>query len=417
VHSKALQTAGISGLGGPTLSLAGARYAYSASLDVNLDPVNQQLAQVLQHLPPPLSGLAGAIPANPFPSQYTYNRSDAATTASVSAAWPLYVGGATDAVRGFVDAQEHEAKAEALRTEHELMTQLVQRYFGAQLSAKAARLRQQAYENVLRHDQAIEKMLSSGVVSRIERLHARATLEEATRNLQKAQDDAALSVVALNSMLRDSASMTLRSPLFVLTEPIQDLAYFTKAAMEHHPGLSKVAAKKSQAEQLHAGQEALRKPQVFAFAQHQIAASNPDWVAGIGVRWTLFETLNRDKLSQATQQQIIQAGHTDAQARSDIALLVEKNWLLLEQARRHFTSLQSGTDLAQEILRLRRAGLKEGTSTTLDLMDAEISWAKIQTERAQVAFDYGMALARLLESCGLSEEFPMYLARADVKVE
>jgi len=73
--------------------------------------------------------------------------------------------------------------------------------------------------------------------------------------------------------------------------------------------------------------------------------------------------------------------------------------------------------LAKEVLRLRTAALRQGTGTALELMDAEVNQAKVQTERAQSAFDYVMALARLLESCGLSDDFGRYLSLADLKVE
>lgn len=74
-------------------------------------------------------------------------------------------------------------------------------------------------------------------------------------------------------------------------------------------------------------------------------------------------------------------------------------------------------DLSAEVLRLREAGLREGTSTTLDLIDAQLNNAKVQTERAQAAHDYVLALAALLESSGLSDEFANYMAQADVKVD
>jgi len=137
----------------------------------------------------------------------------------------------------------------------------------------------------------------------------------------------------------------------------------------------------------------------------------------VGARWTLYDPVDRDKMAAASQQQIAQAEHTDAQARNDIALLVERNWRVLEQARRQFLSMQPGAEVADEVLRLRKAGLREGTSTAVDLMDAEMYVVKVQTERAQAAYDYVVALASLLEGCGLSEEFAAYMARADVKVE
>ena len=102
--------------------------------------------------------------------------------------------------------------------------------------------------------------------------------------------------------------------------------------------------------------------------------------------------------------------------RSDIALLVEKNWLAVEQARTQYLAGQAQENLARELLRLRNAGLKEGTSTALDLIDAQLNLAKVQTERASSANQYVQALAALLESTGQSDAFAQYMARADILI-
>jgi outer membrane protein TolC len=412
VESAQLRRSAVEGLGGPVVNLSGAAYRYNANLDVNLDPLNRVLPGALSQLPPQLAGSLAQMPH--LPSSYTLNRSKSDTTASVSAIWPLYMGGASTAARGLLQAQADEAEADAHQTGHEATTVLVQRYFGAQLAERAAALREAALATIEQHDAAAQKMLDAGVIARVERLQARSALEEARRNARKARDDADLAATALTRTLKSDERVRPTSPLFVLTQPVEPLPHFIDTALARHPGLSKVAAKKEQATQLHAAQEALRKPQVFAFGQRQLKTGrDADWVAGIGVRWTLWDSVNRDALAESSHRQIEQAERTGAQAQNDIALLVEKNWLALDQARRAFVAMQPSLELADEVLRLRTAGLQAGTSTTLDLIDAQVNQAKAQTERAQAAHDYVKALADLLESCGQSDRFGAYMARAD----
>lgn len=136
----------------------------------------------------------------------------------------------------------------------------------------------------------------------------------------------------------------------------------------------------------------------------------------MAVRWTLWDSIDRDALAASSQRKIEQAELTQAQALSDIALLVEKNWLGVEQARRQYQAQQAQEDLARELLRLREAGLREGTSTTLDLIDASLNLAKVQTKRAELANQYVQALAALLESTGQSEEFDRFMAQADIQI-
>jgi outer membrane protein TolC len=415
VDSKSLQSRGVKGLGGPVISLFASAYAYNANLDVNLDPINQRLTQFGQQLPIPVQTLAAQVP--PFPSSYTFNRRGTGNTQSISAVWPIYMGGASDAVRGFVAAQGSEARADADKTSHELGTQLVQRYFGAQLAVKAAALRQAALNDIAQHDAASAKMLAVGVISRIERLQAKVAYEDAKRNALKAQDDAELAAVALARTVKSDTPVLPDTPLFVLTQPVEPLPHFLNEALLRHPGLAKVNAKKMQAEALHKGQEALRKPQLFAFGQRELKTGNANWIGGLGLRWTLYDAVDRDALAAASNKQIEQAGRSEIQARSDISLLVEKNWRTLEQLRRQFLATAPGVELARELVRLRTAALREGTGTALELIDAQVNQAKAATERAQVAYEYVSALASLLESCGLSDDFGRYIARADVRVQ
>jgi len=415
VDSAAWQRRAVESLGGLSVSLTGAAYAYNANLDVDLNPLSQALPGIASQLPPQLGGMVAQLPH--LPASYTLNRHKTDVTASVNAVYPLYMGGIDNAARGLADARTREAQADSARVSDELASLLVQRYFGAQLADRAAVLRETALQSIEKHDVAAQKMLDAGVIAKVERLQARSALEDARKNARKARDDADLATTALTRTARAEERVQPTSPLFVNSQPVQPLDYFIDAALARHPGLEKVAAKKAQASQLHAADEALRRPQVFAFGQRQIKSGNADWVAGIAVRWTLWDSIDRKALAASSQAQVEQAERTGAQARSDIALLVEKNWLALEQARRQYFAQQAGVDLSAEVLRLREAGLREGTSTTLDLIDAQLNNAKVQTERAQAAHDYVLALAALLESSGLSDEFANYMARADVKVD
>lgn len=415
VDSAAWQRRAVESLGGLSVSLTGAAYAYNANLDVDLNPLSQALPGIASQLPPQLGGMVAQLPR--LPASYTLNRHKTDVTASVNAVYPLYMGGIDNAARGLADARTREAQADNARVSDELASLLVQRYFGAQLADRAAVLRETALQSIEKHDAAAQKMLDAGVIAKVERLQARSALEDARKNARKARDDADLATTALTRTARAEERVQPTSPLFVNSQPVQPLDYFIDAALARHPGLEKVAAKKAQASQLHAADEALRRPQVFAFGQRQIKSGNADWVAGIAVRWTLWDSIDRKALAASSQAQVEQAERTGAQARSDIALLVEKNWLALEQARRQYFAQQAGVDLSAEVLRLREAGLREGTSTTLDLIDAQLNNAKVQTERAQAAHDYVLALAALLESSGLSDEFANYMARADVKVD
>ncbi|PIG09260.1 outer membrane protein TolC [Comamonas sp. 26] len=415
VDSARLRREGMEGLGGPSVAVIGLGYRYSANVDLDLDPARRALGNGISLLPPQLGGAVAQLPS--LPSNYNLQRKDTAASASLAAVWPLYMGGLGNAVRSELDAMTDEAVADAASSADQLQTLLVQRYFTTQLAERAATLRQRALEGVRAHDDAAQRMLKAGVIAQVERLQASAALAEAQQQSRKADDDARLARSALLRTVHANVAVRPSSPLFVSSEALPPLQRFLDSAQSHHPGLSKIAAKRRQAESLHDATEALRKPQVLAFGMREVNTSGkPNWVAGVAVRWALWDSIDRDKLSAAGQRKVEQAELTDAQVRSDIGLLVEKNWLAVEQSRSQYLAGQAQENLARELLRLRQAGLKEGTSTALDLIDAQLNLAKVQTERASVANQYVQALAALLESTGQADEFSRYMARADIQI-
>lgn len=415
VESARLRRDGMQGLGGPSVAVTGMAYRYSANADIDLDPARQSLLGVLGQLPAPL---AGAVPQLPqLPSNVNLQREASRATASMSLLWPLYIGGLGDAVRGELDAMADEAVADAAGSEQGVRSLLVQRYFGTQLAERAARLRERALLAVREHDAAAQSMLQAGVISPLERLQAQAALADAEQQARKARADAGLAAAALARTLKAGARVLPTSPLFVASEPLPPLQGFIDAAQQQHPGLGKVEAKRRQAGSLHDAQEALRRPQVLGFGMREISSGGkPNWVAGVAVRWTLWDSIDRDALAASSQRKIEQAELTREQALADIALLVEKNWLAVDQARTQYMAQQAQENLARELLRLRGASLREGTGTALELIDAELNLAKVRTERAQTANQYVQALAALLESSGQSAEFERYQARADIQI-
>lgn len=314
VESARLRRQGSERLGGPSVAVTGMAYHYSANAQLDLDPARRLLPGVLATLPPATQqGLA---------SLYVEREKNVAS-ANLSLVWPLYLGGLSDAVRGGLDAATEEAQADAASSRDSLHSLLAQRYFGAQLAERAAQLRERSLDAVRRHDAAAQKMLEAGTIAQVERLQAHAALAEAEQQARKARDEADLADTALARTLKAHTRVRPGTPLFVSSQPLPPLEQFIAAAEQRHPGLSKVRARQRQAESLHEAQEALRRPQVLAFGSHDIASQGkPNWIAGLAVRWTLWDSLDREALAASSLRSVEQAELTQSQIRSDLALLV-----------------------------------------------------------------------------------------------
>jgi len=204
--------------------------------------------------------------------------------------------------------------------------------------------------------------------------------------------------------------------------PVEPIERWTQHGLAAHPGLALLDAKRQQTAQLETIARAALMPEVFAFGTYQfnkevLTPVEPDWIVGVGVRFTLFDRLDRSSLIAASQRQSAGVTAYTEQARDDISTLIEKRWRELEQARQRYLLLESSIALAKENVQLRERGFGEGLSTSLDLVDARLSLSRAEIDRAQAARDYVVALAELLEASGQSERFNEYAAHADIRIE
>jgi len=398
--------------------------AYHLDQDIDLstlkngiiDGVNNRVDSVI----PPIASLPdlpnfGELVGERIPDSYDLKRSGSTTGAGVGVVWPIYTAGRTDALTGASDARTQEALADSTLDKNELYNTLIERYFKAQLAIIAAYLREDAYDTLQQTDHMAERLFEEGFISRVERLEAQSALADAKSESVNANNDARLAMIALQRLLRTNYRIKPTTPLFVSSRPLPDVSYFQDLALSHHPGLQKVAAKRAQAQQLHALSDTGYKPTVLLYGYGQVE-KDPSWVAGISASWKLWGGLDKTASLASSSAQIRQADLSEIEVSDNLLLLVEKNWHDVNNAQSRYQALQSNVDLAAEVLRLRRLGLQEGVNTTVDVVQAQTQSLKARTEQAQAANSYVQSLAALMQSCGTPLAFNAYLNAADIQL-
>jgi len=95
---------------------------------------------------------------------------------------------------------------------------------------------------------------------------------------------------------------------------------------------------------------------------------------------------------------------------------VEKSHREVLSAQEQFASLSETLVLARENLRVRQLAFQEGQATSLEVVDAQLALARVETERVAAAHDFVIALASLLDVCGEPNRFATYEARAEAKI-
>ncbi|WP_298807855.1 TolC family protein [uncultured Psychrobacter sp.] len=395
--------------------------AYHLDEDIDLSSLRSGIVNEVNNgvdnIVPPTADLPdfGELVGERIPDSYNLKRSGSTSGAGLGVVWPIYTAGRTDALTGASDARTQEAMADSVLDKNELYNTLIERYFKAQLAIIVAYLREDAYDTLQQTDHMAERLFEEGFISRVDRLEAQSALADAKSESVNANNDARLAMIALQRLLRTDYRIKPTTPLFVSSRPLPDVSYFQDLALNNHPGLQKVAAKRAQAQQLHALSDTGYKPTVLLYGYGQVE-KDPSWVAGISASWKLWGGLDKAASLASSSAKIRQADLSEIEVSDNLLLLVEKNWHDVNNAQSRYQALQSNVDLAAEVLRLRRLGLQEGVNTTVDVVQAQTQSLKARTEQAQAANDYVQSLAALMQSCGTPLAFNAYLNAADIQL-
>ncbi len=427
IAASSYQTDALKTLDNPFIFARVSATAYTVQDDIDLSTLKNGVVNGVNNagaavgdLIPPIPNLPelpnfGELVGERIPDSYDFKQSGSRTGAGIGVVWPIYTAGRTEALTGASNARTQEAVADSILDKNEIYNTLIERYFKAQLAIIAAYLREDAYDTLQQTDHMAKRLFEEGFISRVDRLEAQSALANAESESINANNDARLAMIALQRLLRTDYRIKPTTPLFVSSQPLADVSYFQQLALTNHPGLQKVAAKRAQAQQLHALSDTGYKPTVMLYGYGQLE-QNPSWVAGISASWKLWGGLDKTASLASSNAKIRQADLSEIEVSDNLLLLVEKNWHDVNNAQSRYQALQSNIELAEEVLRLRRLGLQEGVNTTIDVVQAQTQYLKARTEQAQAANNYVQGLAALMQSCGTPLAFNAYLNAADIRL-
>ena len=399
----------------PTLNVSAGALAYGSERTLDIEPLREALGQVLPG--------AGQL----IPGSVDLDFNDVDPTAAITSSWALYTGGRTRAARRFADASIDQAEAERQQTIDDQDKLLATLYFGNLLAERVLSVRQNVLEGVERHLHQAGRFEAQGVLSKVERMHAQVAFDEARRNHEQAHADFEITTAALQRLLRSEYAIKPQTPLFVLTRPIAPLSQFLEAGLSNHNQLALLRAKDKQARQGKAIEEARWKPSIVAYGAYNLAQYDPsfsdplplltpDWIVGVNVTYPLFDRYNRRRAVSAAEAQIKRVNALERELETGLATLIDKNYRTVAKARKQYILLESNVDLAQETLQLRERLFEEGLGTSLDVVDARLAVARVQTERVAAAYEFVVSLVDLLEASGQLDRFGDYVDVADVKM-
>ena len=390
----------------------------SRSLRLPEVSVDVRQMQFQKSLSLPLGSLAPVAEAFGIPSPLEFSERDWRLRPILTTVLPLYSGGQIPAAQAAAVAAVRQASAERDLESQSQVLQLVQVYFGQQLARQALEVRSEVRDGLQRHVDDAVKLEREGFATKAQRLQATVARDQAEREYQRAVNDLDTISASLANLLRSDRPVATTTPLFVISTSLGPVEMFRRAALEQHPQIRRLEALGEQASAGVKVQQAKLKPQVYAFGQYDLhrgdaLITDSDWAFGIGLKYTFLSGSNRPRQIAAAREQEFQAEAGLREARHQIASGVTKAYNDLGSAREQYLLLDSSIVLARENLRLQELAFREGQVTSLDVIDARLQLGGAMVERAQAAYEYDVALARLLEISGRIDHYYEYVRQAD----
>lgn len=342
---------------------------------------------------------------------------------NLTAAVPIYTGGKINAKHKAAKLEIEDAVLEAKSKNNKLTTELVERYFGLCLSKQAEQVRQEVLDAMQKHlDDAI-KMKEQGMIAKAEVLHAKVFHSQADRDLKKAVRITSISNRALLNTLNDSSQRDILpiSALFYI-EDIEPMSYFEQEAQKNNPSLKRVESKKSLAQIGVNVKTASYLPSVAAFGTYdvwnwELSEYVPKWTVGVGLKWTLFDGMARGRNRKSAQLKLSQVNEFEQKVSKDIQTGVEKYYQELQMSLEQIKDLETAGEFTNEYLRVKEKAFHEGMASSSDVVDANLTMVKVKIERLKAMYDFDIALAKLLELCGMSDKFISYQTSPKAKTE
>ena len=254
----------------------------------------------------------------------------------------------------------------------------------------------------------------------------------------------------ISDLLREETIGKLDTPMFV-TKILKTLSYWQDLALANNPTLKALEAQHEQARMGVQAAKGSYHPQVYLFGhynmiKHYLTLPEPDWIAGIGISFTLWDNRDRSARVGSAQALVNKAQAAQSQARNEINKVVEVaqsyafvekyemvflgcfgilvcllilyivHWLKSNQALEQYRLSTSSIDLAKENVRLRERSFKEGLSTIDDVNDARNKLIAAQVAQRVAAYRFVVAYSLLHAASGTMLYFMDTFKRPDITV-
>lgn len=329
--------------------------------------------------------------------------------AAVSVDVPLYTGGRITSQIAAAEAGGAARTADAERTRADLRLAVAEGYVAVQRAERALAIAQSNVDSLTKYVSDVEAMFNREVVPRNDLLSAQVARANAEQGRLQAANALQLAKAAYNRRmglpLDREFTLAPIAAAAVADSGAGTIASLEAEALQHR---HEIAALSAQGEALGHAAEAERSrlaPQVsltggYQYLENQALDRDTFAMAGVGVRWALFDggqVRNRSASLRQTQRATEQRLND---LRSLIALEVRQSWFTLQEARARTEVARGAVEQAEENVRIAKQQYAAGLVNSTRVLEAEALRVQSLGNRENALLDVSLAQLRLARTLG-----------------
>ncbi|HPE75934.1 MAG TPA: TolC family protein [Draconibacterium sp.] len=336
--------------------------------------------------------------------------------ASVSAGfvWPVFTGGKIKSANEAASVKISISQEELKVARGTLLTELASRYYGLALGIEVLKVREQMFEDMDKHYSDAQKLFDNGIIAKVQLLNAAVARNEAERELKQAKRNIEIIRSGLDATLSyDSTVYVLPASKLFINRELPNLSHWVENAYTDNPQLKQIEQKGELVDIKNQMDKGSYLPTIAMMGNYNIADKNlspyiPDWLVGVGMKWTVFEGLGRKNKIKAGETMRSQVDYAEQKAQADLKAYLTKLYQELQIQMEQKNELEGTLELALEYAASTEKAFNEGLSTSTAVVEARTKVTQVKAMVLKLFYDYDVTLATLLQISGAPAEYLQY---------
>ena len=424
----------------PKIDLVGSYTHLNDPLTIDLDPIRQAMIQMQSSNQVEFANIYNILQGNAslndqeragLYQQYSSNLNELLPafqetlkkqdykTATIVGIQPLFTGGKILAAKKYASLEEESAQIELKQICDEVINETTQKYLAVVLVKDIINVREDVINLTIKHRDRADKLLKQGLIANYNLLRAEVAVADAEKNLGEDKNKLDLAYLSLKSTMGLDLTENIEiSDSLYFIESNERLDTLLSSAEAKNLVLQLLEIKKDEADEKFNVERSNFLPTVAAFGKYELypeylSSLEPRWAVGISLSFNLFNGLKDYSKIQAANYLIDEVSYLQTDIKRKIELLVNKNFVDVTNAKEKYIKNQTTTKLANENLRLNNKRFDTGLGTSLEVVDANLSYEKTMIDSKTYLYEYYNSLSELYYNSGNAKKILTILSNKE----